>query len=129
VSEGPLDRKPWVTYQGLRFGADGDPWTVATIDNLTKYRTADFRDSVRMVSCRGAFLWAAVRRQAYSRTMLDYVRRRARIENLGFASGIYSASENPTAGYSDINTNGIILAAIAYSLGGHRPLATMRLAG
>ena len=75
-----------------------------------------------MVSSKGAFLWSAVRPQAYSRLLLSYVRARARTTDLGYASGIFSATGEPTANYSDINTNGIILSAIAYILGGRRPL-------
>ncbi len=33
---------------------------------------------------------------------------------LGFASGIYAATGQPTSEYSDVNTNGIILEAVAY---------------
>ena len=127
VSEGSLDQEPWFTYQGYQFGAETDPWSVNAIDNLSKYKTAAFRRSVEMVNTKAAFLWAAVRRQAYSRTLLTYVRERARIEHLGYASGIFVATGEPTANYSDINTNGIILASIAYILGGQRPLATARI--
>ncbi|MGT2464437.1 DUF3131 domain-containing protein [Mesorhizobium atlanticum] len=41
---------------------------------------------------------------------------------LGFASGIYSATGKPTAGYSDLNTNGMILEAVAFMLNGQKPL-------
>lgn len=124
VSEGPLDRQPWFTYQGYRLGVTDDPWTVATLDNLARYQTPAFRLAVESVSSKAAFLWAAVRREPYSRTMVDYVRERGRTEILGYASGIYTETGLPTANYSDVNTNGIILSAIAYMLNGHRPLAT-----
>ncbi len=122
VSEGPLNRDPWFTYQGYQIGAEEDAWTVETIDNLAKYKTASFRQSTRMVSSKGAFLWSAVRPQAYSRILLSYVRERAAIARLGYASGIFAATGQPTANYSDVNTNGIILSAIAYILGGRTPL-------
>jgi len=127
VSEGPLNRDPWFTYQGYQIDAEEDPWTVETIDNLAKYKTASFRQSTRMVSSKGAFLWSAVRPQAYSRILLSYVRERARIASLGYASGVFAATGQPTANYSDVNTNGIILSAIAYILGGRTPLLSAGL--
>ena len=122
VSEGPLNRDPWFTYQGYQIGAEQDPWTVETIDNLAEYKTASFRQANRMVSSKGAFLWSAVRPQAYSRVLLSYVRERARIADLGYASGIFDNTGQQTSNYSDVNTNGIILSAIAYILGGRTPL-------
>jgi hypothetical protein len=44
--------------------------------------------------------------------LLAYVRDKAKT-TIGFASGIYSKTGKPTANYSDINTNGIILQSIA----------------
>lgn len=121
VSEGPLDREPWFTYQGFQIGAD-EPWTVKTIDTSARYKTAGFQRAVEMVSTKAAFLWLAARPQDYSQLLVDHVREVASFEDLGFASGVFTATGLPTAHYSDINTNGIILQSIAYILRGRKPL-------
>lgn len=130
VSEGPLNRAPWFTYQGYQLGIsprDEDAWSVVTVDKLSRYQTQKFRDAVEMISCKGAFLWGAVRREPYSQQLVDLVRAKAPTASLGYASGIYSATEEPTANYSDINTNGIILSTLAYILSGFRPMASLRM--
>jgi hypothetical protein len=113
VSEGPLDREPWFSYQGYKIG-DEDPWKVNIINSTARYQTAGFKRAVTMVSCKSAYLWSAVRPQAYSQLLIDYVRKNARIEDLGFASGVFTATGLATANYSDVNTNGIILEALTY---------------
>ena len=55
-----------------------------------------------------------MRPQAYSQLLIDYIRQNARFEDLGFASGVFTATGLVTANYSDVNTNGIILEALAY---------------
>ncbi len=130
VSEGPLNRAPWFTYQGYQLDAEGDAaWVVKTKEDLPEYHTPDFRRSVALISTKAAFLWAAARPEPYSRTLLAYVRGRARTATLGYASGIFAATGLPTANYSDVNTNGIILEAIAYRLGGRMPLENATMTG
>lgn len=121
VSEGPLNREPWFSYQGYKIG-DDDPWKVNTIENIARYQTAGFKRAVAMVSSKGAFLWAAVRPEPYSRLLVEHIREKARIEELGFASGVFTATGSPTSNYSDINTNGVILEAITYRLRKNNPL-------
>lgn len=121
VSEGPLRHEPWFSYQGYQIGGDGDPWKVSTLSRQRKYRTDEFYRSIRMLSTKAAFLWAAVRPGDYSHTLLKHVSRNGRIPGFGFVSGFYTASGSPTAGYSDVNTNGIILQSIAYILRGRKP--------
>lgn len=116
ASEGPMDRAPWFTYQGLKVNADQDIWDVQSIDPTPMYDTSDFRMTARVISTKAAFLWAVVRPGAYSSLLLDHVRQRARMSEVGYSSGIYSATGKPMANYSDINTNGVILQAIAYRL-------------
>jgi hypothetical protein len=121
ASEGPLDRAPWFTYQGLRVDLNGDKWDVLSIDAAPAFQTEDFRRSSRVLSTKAAFLWAAMRPGAYSNALLDYVRSRARASQAGYSAGIYSATGSVMQDYSDINTNGIILQAVAYILRGHAP--------
>ena len=113
VSEGPLDREPWFSYQGYKIG-DADPWKVNIINSTARYQTAGFKRAVTMVSSKSAYLWSAVRPQEYSQLLIDYVRENARFEDLGFASGVFTATGLATANYSDVNTNGVILEALAY---------------
>lgn len=113
VSEGPLDREPWFSYQGYKIG-DEDPWKVNIINSTARYQTAGFKRAVTMVSSKSAYLWSAVRPQAYSQLLVDYIRENARLEDLGFASGVYTATGLATENYSDVNTNGIILEALVY---------------
>ena len=113
VSEGPLDREPWFSYQGYKIG-DEDPWKVNIINSTARHQTAGFKRAVTMVSSKSAYLWSAMRPQAYSQLLIDYIRQNARFEDLGFASGVFTATGLATANYSDINTNGIILEALTY---------------
>ena len=45
------------------------------------------------------------------------------LPGLGFMVGVYKSTDQPTFGYSDINTNGIILEAIAYAMRGGKPMS------
>jgi len=121
VSEVPLDTEPWFAYEGFKLGAESDPWTVDTVEDLREYRSERFRTTYSMVSTKGAFAWAAVHPHPYSQTLLTYVRERGRFPDLGFASGIYVQTGKPTPNYSDSNTNAVILEAIAYILSGRQP--------
>ena len=122
VSEGPLNREPWFTYQVFQIGDEEDPWKVKTIGNLARYQTAGFQRAVEMVSSKAAFLWLAARPQGYSQVLADHIRETARFDDLGFASGVFTSTGLPTANYSDINTNGVILQSIAYIMRGRKPL-------
>lgn len=128
VSEGPLDRAPWFSYQGLRVDLDSDIWDLQTIEPDPAYRSAGFRAANRVFSCKAAFLWAALRPGDHSSRLLDHARARGRLPGIGYASGIYAATGLPMAGYSDLNTNGVILQAIAHRLrhAGRRPVARPR---
>ncbi|WP_278159627.1 DUF3131 domain-containing protein [Mesorhizobium sp. WSM4976] len=122
VSEGSIDRDPWFVYEGFQLGDEENPWTAKTVLDRREDDTPSFRNSVMMVNTKAAFLWQAIRPHPYSARLLSHVRKSARIPGLGFASGIYSATGKPTAGYSDLNTNGMILEAVAFMLNGHKPL-------
>ena len=115
VSEGPIDRAPWFTYQGLQFNAPDRTWTIGTVRNDEKYATPEFQAANRVFSTKAAFLWAAHKPNGFSDILLNYARKAAK-STVGFASSIYSATGEPTRNYSDINTNGIILQTIARML-------------
>jgi hypothetical protein len=118
ASEGPMDRPPWFTYQGLKVDADRDFWDVQSIDSSATFQSPDFRAEAQVFSTKAAFLWAALRPGAYSTLLLDYARKHARASDIGYSSGVYTATDTGMKNYTDINTNGIILQAVAYSLRG-----------
>jgi len=116
VSESPIDRSPWFTYQGLQMNAPEDrTWVIDTVRDDPKYLTEKFQKEFRVTATKAAFLWAAEKPHDFSRALLDYVRKHGRT-TVGFASAIYSRSDKPTRNYTDINTNGIILQSIAKML-------------
>lgn len=116
VSEGPLNEAPWFSYQGYNLNNFADPWLVQVISSDKQYKSPDFIRSIEMVSVKAAYLWAATHPHSYSHALVDYVRSRARIESVGFSSGIFLETGLPIKNYSDLNTNGIILQAAAHIL-------------
>lgn len=122
VSESSIDRAPWFVYQGFDVEGGEDPWTLEAMADRARYETPAMRRALEVVNCKGAYLWKAVRPNAYSDRLVSHVREKGRIPDLGFASGIYAATGQPTANYSDVNTNGIILEAVAYVLNGRKTL-------
>jgi hypothetical protein len=115
VSEGPLDVEPWFSYQGLQLDAPKRTWAIDTVGQESEYRQPDFWRSHQVISCKAAFLWAAYQPHSYSERLVNYVRARARTKN-GYAASIFSQSQRATEFYSDINTNAVILQAVAHSL-------------
>ena len=87
-----------------------------------RFRTAGFAYANRMLSTKAAFLWDAVRPGELSHKLLERAVRDTALPNLGFAVGIYKSTDQPTFGYSGMNTNGIILEAIAYAMRGGKPM-------
>lgn len=116
ASEGPLPEYPWFSYQGYSVINPETPWKVSTLPSDASLKTEDFRQRHLMTSSKAAYLWAAMRPHAYSRELLHYVRSRARTANAGFSVGIFLHGEKVTENYSDVNTNGVILQAIAHML-------------
>lgn len=122
VSEGNLDQPPWFSYQSCQFDPEGNNrWVIDTNRAENTALVKSKGESLRTVSTKGCYLWSAARPGVYSTMLLEYARRKAADDRLGFRSNIYEATQEPTA-CSDINTNGIILEAVAYILGGRRPL-------
>ncbi|WP_413717754.1 DUF3131 domain-containing protein [Silicimonas sp. MF1-12-2] len=116
VSEGPINRAPWFVYQGFQIGPDGGRWTVETLDSSPRFRTKGFLRAIDMLNSKAAFLWNAYRPGEYSDLLIEQVREKAKTESLGFSPGVFSVTGTPDQAYSDINTNGVILQAIAYRL-------------
>ena len=118
VSEAPLDRAPWFTYQGFQIGNDIDPWSVVSPDPAAEYKTRRFRDSVRLINTKAAYLWAAVWPGDYSDRLLAEIRAKAPIEGGGFSPGVYVQSGAAMQNYTDINTNAAVLQAVSHMLHG-----------
>jgi hypothetical protein len=118
VSEGPIDEAPWFTYQGLLLDRKKRTWAVDTVGEELEYRNSSYWESHRVFSTKAAFLWAAYQPHELSEKMVEMARRLGRTQN-GFASSIYSRTGRPTAYYTDINTNAVILQAVTRMLEGH----------
>nr|WP_304504848.1 DUF3131 domain-containing protein [Defluviimonas sediminis] len=123
LSEAPLNRAPWFTYQGLGFAPDGERWLINATSDDPRFATPEFRRETLLVNTKAAYLWSAARPGAYATRLVRHVRDRARLEGLGFAPGVFAASGLGMPGYADVNTNGIVLEAIAYILRGRKPRA------
>jgi len=115
MSESPIDRSPWFTYQGIQLDAPGRKWSIDVVGGMPDADKADLLKQVWVVSSKAAFLWAANRPHEYSDVLVDYVRENAR-GKYGFASSIYVASGKASRNYTDLNTNSIILQSIAHIL-------------
>ncbi len=118
VSEVPLDFDPWFTYQGLRVDLEGQmQWVIATRSRNTAYWTDEFRSRADMISAKSAYLWASAYPHDYSRHLLELVREKGRVEDAGFSVGLNAQRLTQVQNYCDLNTNGIILTAIASMVG------------
>lgn len=117
VSEGPIDKAPWFLYQGLQLDAQERTWAFDTVGQEPEYRTPGFRAENLALSSKAAFLWSAYQPHDYSEKLVSFTRNIARTDN-GFASSIYLKTGRPTEAYTDLNTNGVILQAIAHRLAG-----------
>lgn len=113
-SETPLNRSPWFVYQGYQVGDDAQPWKVGIVEK-DKAAATPVADSFMAISCKSAYLWAAVLDHPFAETLLQTVRTKAR-NKVGFASCIFVETGQASTNYTDINTNGIILQSIAFRL-------------
>ena len=118
MSEAPINREPWFTYQGLNVASSEERWTVNVTSSDPRFATPDFQREIRLVNTKAAYLWAAARPCAYSTLLARHVRDRARLDGMGFSPGVFVATGQGMPGYSDVNTNGIVLEAIAFILRG-----------
>lgn len=123
VSEGPVAGEPFFVYQGYQIDGTGGSFVVDASNASSIRKTARMEHRLRAVSSKGAYLWNAARPGEYSTKLLELVRDRARMPGIGFSSGIAELT-GKQFDVADVNTNGIILEAIAYILGGRRPFLT-----
>ena len=121
VSEGPVNRAPWFVYQGYQITDDGGQWTAETLDPSPRFKTKGFVRAVDMLNSKGAFLWNAYRPNDYTDRLVAQVREKATTDKLGFSPGVFSVTGKSDQAYSDVNTNGVILQAIAFRLNGSIP--------
>ncbi|WP_256751142.1 DUF3131 domain-containing protein [Mesorhizobium sp. Mes31] len=121
VTESAMAGAPYFTYQGYQLTDNGGTFTVDTQKTSAPDKAAKLADSLRLVSAKGAYLWHAARPGDYSSTLVDLIRNKAKMPGMGFSSGI-SEKTGKAVPVTDINTNGIILEAVAYILGGRKPL-------
>lgn len=124
VSEGPVDKEPWFTYQGYdleREGTGERAWTVYPWATDKKWDTPTFAENYRVVSSKAAFLWFATFPDDYTEKLWKTVREDARAKQFGFHPGVYEKSGVASQNI-DVNTNAMILSAIAYILNGRQPL-------
>lgn len=120
VSEAPLNREPWFTYQGLNVTAAEGRWMVNAASEDGRFETPEFRKETALVNTKAAYLWAAHRPGPYSTLLTRHVRTRSRLAGLGFSPGVFVASGESMPGYTDINTNGVVLEAIAFIMRGRK---------
>ncbi|SEO23541.1 Protein of unknown function [Pseudorhodobacter antarcticus] len=115
ASETPLDRFPWFTYQGYDLSKFTDPWIVQFAGEDGTTVTDISGTSLRAISSKAAYLWHAVRPNAYSTRLIDSLRHQARTKS-GFKSALYFTAQTATTNYADLNTNAVILQSIAHIL-------------
>ena len=112
VSESPLNRRPWFTYQGLSMNELEREWVVEPTDANAKFRTPEFQDKAISVSSKAAYLWAAHRPHEFTDQLVKHVRENGKTQ-YGFSSGIFMHNGQAMRNYTDLNTNGVILQSIA----------------
>lgn len=127
VSEAPIDKQPWFTYQGYNLDAYAGPqWPVDSVVTERKWATKEFAETYRMTSSKATYLWLAERGDAYSQKLRNFISAKAPSNGFGFHPGIYEASGRPPR-IMDVNTNATVLESIAFVLGDRKPLVEMRL--
>jgi hypothetical protein len=125
MSEAPINREPWFTYQGLNVTSTEEHWRVNVTSSDPRFATPEFRRAIMLVNTKAAYLWAATRPCAYSSLLVRHVRDRTRLDGIGFSPGVFVATGKGMPGYSDINTNGIVLEAISFITRGRNPRADL----
>jgi hypothetical protein len=127
VSEAPIDRQPWFTYQGYNIDAEAGPrWPVDSSVTSSKWQTKAFAERFRMVSTKAAYLWLGEHGDDYANKLRELVVEKAATNRHGFQPGVYEASGLPPR-IMDVNTNAAVLESVAYALAGRKPLSEIRL--
>lgn len=127
VSETPIDKQPWFTYQGYNLDSYAGPrWPVDSVVTERRWATNDFAETYRMISSKAAYLWLAERGDGYAEKLRTFIAAKAPSGHYGFYPGIYEKSGRPPR-IMDVNTNATVLESIAYILADRKPLAEMRI--
>ena len=127
VSETPIDREPWFTYQGLDLTRKGEAaWTVYSYQTDKRWNTPSFAPDNRVINTKAAFLWFATRPSDYSEKLWKLVRNDARANDFGFHPGVFEKTGKPPSNI-DLNTNATILESIAFILNGRVPLSELHV--
>jgi hypothetical protein len=127
VSETPIDKQPWFTYQGYNLDADAGPrWPVDSVVTEKRWANNEFAHTFRMTSSKAAYLWLAERGDGYSIKLRDFISAKAPSGNHGFYPGVYETSGRPPR-IMDVNTNATVLESVAFVLAGRKPLVDLRL--
>ncbi|MBQ4808917.1 DUF3131 domain-containing protein [Phaeobacter sp. HS012] len=112
-SETPIDTAPWFVYQGFDLGHE-TRWNVS----YRKGREVVFEPVASspygIFSTKAAYLWYAVRPCRHTRKMLDMAQEHARIDGFGMSSGLFLDGYAQMKNHADLNTNGIVLQALAH---------------
>ncbi len=115
ISEAPLNFAPWFSFQGLRLGREGESaWVVSSRSRDPRHSSPAFLRRAAVISAKSAYLWSAVYPHAYSDTLVGVIRENGRSDGGGFCVGLFESDLSAMRDYSDLNTNGIILQAIAH---------------
>ena len=115
VSEMPIRREPWFIYLGLQLGREAREWGIDVVDGVEQYRTREFLEQNMALSSKAAYLWAAYRPGPYADALVAFVRERGRLP-IGFASNVGRVGGGAATTFTDLNTNAVILQAIAHRL-------------
>ncbi len=118
LSEGSIDKSPWFMFSGIT-NDRGEDWPVSRhIGGKTK----NYSD-LRSFNSKAAIAWDVLQDDAYSNMLRRIVKNNNVIPGFGVTNGIYEKDwkENKVM---ELNTNAIILEAIAYKLQGKPLLQT-----
>lgn len=127
VSEAPIDKKPWFTYQGYNPKAEGwYRWPVHSVVTDDLWSTKSFADTYRMVNTKAAYMCLAATGDDYALKLREHIWSKARSGSRGFAPGVYETT-GKCPRITDVNTNAAVLASIASIIAGHKPLATLKV--
>lgn len=120
VSEGPAAQPPYFTYQSYQITPTGGDFIVDAPLKKQAGQAARGAEELRMVNSKASFLWYACRQSNYSNKLISLIREKGKLAGIGFASGVGEISQSAVE-IADVNTNGIILEAIAYVMGERTP--------
>ncbi|MFV1601471.1 MULTISPECIES: DUF3131 domain-containing protein [unclassified Phaeobacter] len=112
-SETPIDTAPWFVYQGFDLGHE-TRWNVSYRKGRDVLFEPVATSPYGIFSTKAAYLWYAVRPCAFSLKMLETAQSRARIDGFGMSSGLFLDGYGQMANHADLNTNGIVLQALAH---------------